>query len=693
MGLIKDGSSVSQSVTLAAGPYSISFDAAQRGNWQSQPQQIEVLVNGAAVDTIKPSGTTYAGYTTPSFSVTAGTHTIELLGLSPSTADSTAFVDTVAIESSTIGNGSFETPALAAGTWQFSPAGTSWQFTGSAGISSNQSAFTAGNPNAPDGTQVGLIKDGSSVSQSVTLAAGPYSISFDAAQRGNWQSQPQQIEVLVNGAAVDTIKPSGTTYAGYTTPSFSVTAGTHTIELLGLSPSTADSTAFVDTVAIESSIIGNGSFETPSLAAGTWQFSPSGSSWQFTGNAGISGNRSAFTAGNPNAPDGTQVGLIKDAGSISQTVQLTAGGYQVSFQAAQRGNWQSQPQQIEVLVDGSLVGTITPSSTAYATYATPSISVTAGTHTIELLGLAPSTADSTVFIDLVSLAPANGFTIAQATPTIQVTDTGGTYNGLPFPATVTVASIDGTAAASLEGVTPIVTYCQGNSCSTTPPTQAGTYTAYATFPGSTDYAETTSAMVTFTIAQASPTIQVTDSNGTYNGLPFPATVTVTGVDGSAAASLEGVTPIVTYCQGNSCSTTPPTQVGTYTVEATFLGSTDYAPAKSATVTFTVAAGIVTVTQDTFQQQVIDSPVPVLVDFSATWCSWCQQEVPVLQQLAADRPDIKVAEIDYDTNPTLVQKYNVTAIPRLLVFQNGQKVADTLGYQTEAQLLTLLNSLS
>ena len=182
------------------------------------------------------------------------------------------------------------------------------------------------------------------------------------------------------------------------------------------------------------------------------------------------------------------------------------------------------------------------------------------------------------------------FTIAKATPTVSVTDAGGTYNGSPFPATVTVKGVSGSVTASLEGVTPTVTYCQGSSCSSTPPTQAGTYTATADFPGSADYAAVTSTPVTFTIAKATPTVSVTDAGGTYNGSPFPATVTVKGVSGSAAANLEGVTPTVTYCQGSSCSSTPPTQAGTYTVTADFPGSTDYAAVTSTPVTFTIAPG-------------------------------------------------------------------------------------------------------
>jgi thioredoxin 1 len=304
-------------------------------------------------------------------------------------------------------------------------------------------------------------------------------------------------------------------------------------------------------------------------------------------------------------------------------------------------------------------------------------------------------------------------TAAKAIPKIKVVDHGGTYNGSAFPAIVTLTGGNGPAAASLEGVAPTVSYCQGNSCSTTPPTKAGTYTVIANFPGSKDYGAAKSAPLIFTIAKATPTVHVTDVGGAYTGLPFPAAVTVTGVKGAAAAGfdgaiptvigpalsaqqrpliatgLEGVIPTVTYCHGSSCSTTPPTQPGTYTAVAIFPGSADYAAAKSSLVTFKIIPGVVQVNQGNFQQQVIESQVPVLVDFSATWCEWCQKEAPVLAQLAQDRTDIKIVEIDVDANPALVQEFNVTAIPRLLLFKNGQKVADTLGYQTEPELLPML----
>ena len=406
VGLIKNGGSISQSVQFAAGSYQLSFQAVERGNWQSQPQPIEVLVDGSAVATITPSGTAYSGYATPIFTVTAGAHTIELLGLAPSTADSTAFIDTVAVESPLIADGSFETPALASGTWQFSPAGSPWQFAGTAGISSNQSAFTAGNANAPDGTHVGLLKDGGSISQSVQLAAGSYQLSFQAAQRGNWQVGEQQIKVLVDGSVIGTIRPSGTTYALYTTADFSVATGTHTITFQGLpasTASTADSTAFIDTVAVASPLIADGSFETPALAAGSVAVLTNGYALAVRGDGRHQQQPSAFTAGNPNAPDGSQVALLKDSGSMSQSVQFDAGSYEVSFDGAQRGNW-----QVGAATDRGARGRLAGGDDHAHRHQLQQLrdaqfSGDGRVHTIELLGLAPSTADSTAFIDLVSL--------------------------------------------------------------------------------------------------------------------------------------------------------------------------------------------------------------------------------------------------------------------------------------------------
>ena len=187
-----------------------------------------------------------------------------------------------------ITDGGFEAPALAASTYQVGPSGTPWQFSGPAGISTNGSGITSGNANAPDGAQIGFLMNKGSMSYSVYLDADTYNLSFLAAQRAKYQTQSQQIEVLVDGAEVGSITPSGTTYAPYETSNFTVAAGTHTIQFLGMSPASADSTAFIDQVTIvsaEDPFI-DGSFETPVLAAHSYAIAPGGSAWQFSGDAG-----------------------------------------------------------------------------------------------------------------------------------------------------------------------------------------------------------------------------------------------------------------------------------------------------------------------------------------------------------------------------------------------------------------------
>jgi hypothetical protein len=127
------------------------------------------------------------------------------------------------------------------------------------------------------------------------------------------------------------------------------------------------------------------------------------SPWSFTGDAGLAGNGSAFTDGNPNAPDGTQVAFVQDTGTIHQEVQFAAGTYKLGFRAAQRGNRQKSFQTLQVRVDGTVVGTFTPSGASYGLYATHRFTVAAGPHTIWFEGLDPNGGDNTVLIDEVSV--------------------------------------------------------------------------------------------------------------------------------------------------------------------------------------------------------------------------------------------------------------------------------------------------
>jgi hypothetical protein len=306
----------------------------------------------------------------------------------------------------------FEQDVVGAGHFQYDPTGSPWTFTGASGISGNNSGFTSGNPPAPQGVQVAFLQRTGSFSQSVAgWAAGSYVLTFEAAQRANYQASHQNFNVLIDGTVVGTFTPSGTSYQSYTTSAFTVTAGAHTIAFQGLDSAGGDNTAFIDAVAqssVTTATIGDPGFEQVVVGAGHFQYDPTGSPWTFSGASGISGNNSGFTSGNPPAPQGVQVAFLQQTGSFSQSVAgWAAGSYVLTFEAAQRANHQASHQNFNVLIDGTVVGTFTPTGTSYQSYMTSSFTVTAGSHTIEFQGLDSAGGDNTAFIDAVALATAS----------------------------------------------------------------------------------------------------------------------------------------------------------------------------------------------------------------------------------------------------------------------------------------------
>ncbi len=403
MAVIQGAGYMNQSVYLAAGSYNLSFEAAQCVNAQTASQQIQVTVDGHQVGLVTPLGSTYSLYETSNFTVAAGTHTIQFNGMNPSGGVNAALIDLVSLGTvqDQIVDGNFQAPTLAANSYVVEPSGAPWQFSGSAGVSTNGSSLTSGNPAAPQGTQVGYISSNGSMSYSVYLDANTYNLSFMAAQRAKYQTQNQEIQVLVDNAQVGVILPSSTSYTPVQTANFTVAAGTHTIQFVGLSPQSADSTAFIDEVSVSAAenSLSDGGFESPVLAAHTYQAAPSGSGWQFSGAAGVTTNGSAFTLGSANAPDGNQVAYLKDNAVMSQSVSFAAGTYDISFLATQRADYQTQNQTIRVLVNGAQVGLITPSGTKYLLYQTSNFTVPAGTYAVQFVGMAPAAADSTAFID------------------------------------------------------------------------------------------------------------------------------------------------------------------------------------------------------------------------------------------------------------------------------------------------------
>ena len=220
-----------------------------------------------------------------------------------------------------------------------------------------------------------LQSSGSSISQTTTFAAGTYNVTFNAAQRQNNNATFQTVQVQLDGTPISNITPSGITYATYSTGSVTVTAGSHTLAFVGLNvSSTADNTALIDNVAIYHSEgqFADPSFEGPTQGTGAnndFKYDPLGSSWTFSGPAGLAGNGSGFTSGNPPAPDGTQVAFLQTIGTAGQSIDLPAGSYVVSFQAAQRPA-HCPFQTFQVQVDGSpiwLHPTQQPLCTSYTT--------------------------------------------------------------------------------------------------------------------------------------------------------------------------------------------------------------------------------------------------------------------------------------------------------------------------------------
>ena len=112
---------------------------------------------------------------------------------------------------------------------------------------------------------------------------------------------------------IGTFTPSGTSYQSYSTATFTVTAGSHTIKFQGLDSAGGDNTAFVDRASHwpASSAIGDPGFEQVQVGAGHFQYRPTGSPWTFAGNSGLAANNSGFTSGNPPAPQGTQVAFLQ----------------------------------------------------------------------------------------------------------------------------------------------------------------------------------------------------------------------------------------------------------------------------------------------------------------------------------------------------------------------------------------------
>ena len=96
-----------------------------------------------------------------------------------------------------------------------------------------------------------------------------------------------------------------------------------------------------------------------------------------------------------------------------------------------------------------------------------------------------------------------------------------------------------------------------------------------------------------------------------------------------------------------------------------------------------------INQNNFQEEVMNSSKPVLLDFWAPWCGPCQMLLPVIEELAGEQTDIKVCKVNVDEERELAKKFRVMSIPTLIVIKNGEVVNRSMGYKPKEEVLALV----
>ena len=98
---------------------------------------------------------------------------------------------------------------------------------------------------------------------------------------------------------------------------------------------------------------------------------------------------------------------------------------------------------------------------------------------------------------------------------------------------------------------------------------------------------------------------------------------------------------------------------------------------------------ININKNNFRNEVLDSEKPVLLDFWASWCGPCRMVSPIVDEIAAERGDIKVGKVNVDEQPELAGQFGVMSIPTLVVMKRGKVVNQMVGARPKAQILAML----